>query len=185
MVHFTVLQGEEFDKAISVSLYILFRGTQVFVIWDWVDGSEDVDSSEESVPQDDYDYKSDDTSDNDDPVPSITHTVIFKCIGVTKKHRYQELLALAKQKKTSGKIVPVKLEKEPSNPVDLYSIAFMCKVDKEWERIGYVITEALPDVHKAIDNDKIIKVYFGWIKFIVYFNPPGLYAGIAITLNGS
>lgn len=53
----------------------------------------------------------------------------------------------------------MKLKKEPSNPIDSQAIAFMCRADKEWERIGYVVKEALPDVHKAIDNNKIIKIF--------------------------
>ena len=176
-----------------MSSYTLFEDKQVFVIWDWVwvDGAEDEDdnSSAASLPQDDQhntdESGSEEISDSEDLVPSITHTVIFKCIGATKEHRYQELLALAKQKKSTGETVPVKLEKEPSNPIDSHAIAFMCKADKQWERIGYVVKEALPDVHKAIDDDKIIKVFFDWIRYIVYFKPPGLYAGIAITKNGS
>ena len=56
---------------------------------------------EESIPQDDCAQhdESKDSSDCMDPVPNITLTVIFKCIGVTKENRCQELLALAKQKK--------------------------------------------------------------------------------------
>ena len=162
--------------------------------WEWVDCSEDDDGDcvvasssqeEHKCDEDEHDEsESHDSSDSED-VPNITHTVIFKCIGVTKEHRYQDLLGLAKQKKRVGETVPVKLKKEPSNPIDSQAIAFMCKADKEWERIGYVVKEALPDVHKAIDNNKIIKVFFDWIRFIACFKPPGLYAGIAITLNGT
>jgi len=73
--------------------------------------------------------------------------VVFKCIGVTKEHRYQELLGFAKQKRKDGNTVPVKLQNEPSNNIDSQSIAFMCKADRDWEWIGYVVSEALPDVH--------------------------------------
>ena len=43
---------------------------------------------------------SDDSSNEkeDDDIPAITHSVVFKCIGCTKELRYQELLALASQK---------------------------------------------------------------------------------------
>jgi len=106
--------------------------------WEWEDCSEDDDDRGDSVvaplSQDEHDAQ--DSSDSEDVVPNITHTVIFKCIGATKEHRYQELLGLAKQKKIAGETVPVKLEKDPSNPIDSQAIAFVCKADKEWERIG-------------------------------------------------
>ena len=89
--------------------------------WEWVDCSEDDDGDSivASLSQDEHDEsESQDSSDSEDVVPNITHTVIFKCIGATKEHRYQELLGLAKQKKSVGETVPVKLEKEPSNPID-------------------------------------------------------------------
>ena len=42
---------------------------------------------------------SDDSSyEEDDDIPAITHSVVFKCIGCTKELRYQKLLALASQK---------------------------------------------------------------------------------------
>ena len=69
--------------------------------------------------------------------------------------RYQELLALANRQMRNGEIVPVKLQKEPGNPVDSNAVALMCQAD----RIGYVVSEALPDVNDAMDNDKIIKVF--------------------------
>ena len=61
----------------------------------------------------------------------------------------------------------------------------MCQADTDWERIGYVVSEALPDVNDAMDNNKIIKVYFDWIKYVVYFKYPGWYAGITVTRNGN
>ena len=32
-----------------------------------------------------------------------------------------------------------------------------------------MVLEALPDVNDAMDNDKIIKVYFDWIKYVGIF----------------
>ena len=127
-----------------MSSYTLFEDKQVFVIWDWVwvDGAEDEDdnSSAASLPQDDQhntdESGSEEISDSEDLVPSITHTVIFKCTGATKEHRYQELLALAKQKKSTGETVPVKLEKEPSNPIDSHAIALCVKQTNSGRGLG-------------------------------------------------
>ena len=38
-----------------------------------------------------------------------------------------------------GTVIPVKLEKEPLNPVDTKAIAFVTNVNGTWERIGYVV----------------------------------------------
>ena len=51
-----------------------------------------------------------------DDFPAITHSVIFKCIGVFKDHRYQEMLSLVAKKLREGGEVPVRLQKEPKNP---------------------------------------------------------------------
>jgi len=72
----------------------------------------------------------------------------------------QEVLALAKQKIKKGETVEVKLQKEQDNLVDANAIAFVCYADSKWEWIGYVVTEALPDVHDALRKNKIIKLNF-------------------------
>ena len=61
----------------------------------------------------------------------------------------------------------------------------MCNADGNWKRIGHVGSEALPDFNDALLKNKIIKVYFDWIIFIVYFKSPGWYAGITIIKNGN
>ena len=156
--------------------------------WIWIDGEDGEDNeSDESVPQhiDVELSESSEQEDSDaDAVPSITHSVIFKCIGQLKEHRYQELLAIANKKIKQGEVVPVKLQKEPENPYDTKAIAFVCKAETTFERIGYVVKEALPDVHKAMDENKVLQVQFDHIKFIVHYKSPGWYAGITITRNG-
>jgi len=46
------------------------------------------------------------------------------------------------------------------------------------------VKEALDDVHSAINDKKILRVKFDWIKFIVHFKRPGWYAGIRMTQSG-
>ena len=186
------LQESEFSKAVDTNGYQFFEGDQVFVIWEWewLEDHSDPESnhSEDDQETDDFDAtdnNDDDDEEDEDEIPAITHSVTFKCIGSTKEACYQEVLALAKQKIKKGENVQVKLQKEIDNPFDANAIAFMCKVDSDWERIGYVVSEALPDVNEALSKNKIIKVYFDWIKYIVYFKNPGWYAGITITRNGN
>ena len=170
----------------------------MFVLWDWVwvedeedvdrDASEKSDDEEEcndTDNEDDYGSdKEDDNEESHDGIPTITHSIIFKCIGCTKEHCYQAVLIKANEKHRKEESVPVKLEREPNNPYDCNSIAFMCKVEDKWERIGYVVTEALSDVSNSMRDKKIVKVYFSWIKF-KYFRPPGWYTGITVTKNSS
>jgi len=51
--------------------------------------------------------------------------------------------------------VEVKLQKEQDNPVDANTIAFMCYADSKWERIGYVVIEALPDIHDSLRKQNV------------------------------
>ena len=170
------------SKAIPTSKYHWFEDDQVFILWNWV-WSEDNDEDNESRDgsdgtsgeqctdvgnEDDDDNECDDDNEGngdeeedsetmDDGIPAITHCVIFKCIGYTKEHRYQEVLIDTSEKHRKGESVPVKLEREPDNPYDCNAIAFMCKLNDKWERIGYVVTEALSDVSTAIRNKKSSK----------------------------
>ena len=65
-------------------------------------------------------------------------------------------------------------------------LTFICQANKDWERIGCVVSEALPDVNDAMDNDKIIKVYFDWIKYVCILKIlVAWYAGITVTRNGT
>ena len=130
-------------------------------------------------------YDSSTSSELDDSVPAITHSVIFKCIGAHKEIHYQEILAAANRKLEKGTKVPVKLDPEPQNKYDNRAIAFVCQIDDtNWERIGYVVSEVLEEVHQAINNREILNVTFDWIKYIVHFKSPGWYAGIRISRKG-
>ena len=166
-----------------------------FVMWNWtlVDPADCIppcasDSEGNASPLNDIDLTSDETGSDepimDEEVPTITHSVVFKCIGSHKEHRYQELLSLANKKVKDGPTVPVKLQPEPDNQFDCKAIAIMTAVKDKWARIGYIVKEALDDVHEAINNNKILSVSFAWLKYIVYFKCPGWYAGIKITRSG-
>lgn len=136
----------------------------------------DVNSSSESPS-----HKSTSSSSGDELVTpqTLTHSVVFKCMGCLKEFHYQEILALVSRKMKDGS-VPVELREEPNNPVDSRAIAFVCKLNNQWERIGYVASEALEAVYYAIRENSIIEVRFEWVKYIVYFKNQGWYAGIII-----
>ena len=75
----------------------------------------------------------DSTSEDEDTIPEITHTVVFKCIGAHKERQYHKTLALASQKLKDNSKVQVKLQPEPDNRYDAKAIAFMCKInDSGW-----------------------------------------------------
>ena len=76
--------------------------------------------------------------DEEDTIPEITHTVVFKCIGAHKERQYQETLALASRKLKDNSKVQDKLqpEPEPDNRYDAKAIAFMCNINEAgWIRI--------------------------------------------------
>ena len=165
----------------------------MFVIWRWTWIEGESSESEKSSDTDDC-RETDgatiatstkpDSSDSDDDISAITHSVVFKCIGCLKEYRYQEILAIVAKKIRQGETVPVKLQKEPDNPVDSRAVAFMCKLNDEYERIGYVVREALDSVHEAMDGNKILQLRFDWVKYIVHCREHGWYAGIVISRRG-
>ena len=58
--------------------------------------------------------------------------------------------------------------------------------DGKWRRIGYVVSEALKDVHLAMNNTQIINVCFDWVKFRINWIRSGIgyYAAINIMKQG-
>ena len=158
--------------------------TRFFVLWNWIWVGDS--STTPSVDGSTYSSESplDDSSSKDDAIPAITHTVIFKCIGVTKEKRYQDTLKYARKKLDDGIKLPVKFQPEPDNKHDSKAIAFMCQDNSGWQRIGYVVSEITDEVHRAINDGKILDVSFDYIKYHIHFSSPGWYTGIHITLNG-
>jgi hypothetical protein len=61
--------------------------------------------------------------------------------------------------------VPVRIQKEPHNPVDARAMAFECLYDGKWEVIGYVVSELIEEVTKALDESRVTSVKFAWIRY--------------------
>ena len=80
----------------------------------------------------------------------------------------QETLRLVAFKLKDKKEVVVLMSPEPTNPVDAHAIAFQCKLNDKLHRIGYVLREALDDVHDAFQRKKIVTVQFEWVKYIIH-----------------
>ena len=61
-----------------------------------------------------------------------------------------------------------------------------CKQGNKWERIGYIVKEALDSLHEAIEANNIISVKFEWIRYITYWSSSGSgwYCGINIARKG-
>ena len=163
--------------------------------WEWQDDIDHVSeaSSEgitainpdiESCCDEDEDNKEDDESNDDDD--SRTHTVTFKCIGTTHHVDAQDTLCRASRLLNKSEHVPVNIIPEPDNPYDSKAIAFKCFVGGAWNRIGYIVKEALESVHSARDQRSIAAVEFSWIKYLITWprSGPGYYAGINITIYG-
>lgn len=108
---FTV-HAEEFDRCLPVAGKTLYKGEdgeQVLVLWNWKwqdsaprapeDDNSDGQNSDEGCCSDSEGGEADTECDGDDfDSTLITHSVIFKCVGVTKDNHLQEILAMAAQK---------------------------------------------------------------------------------------
>ena len=103
----------------------------------------------------------------------ITHTVTFKCIGSTKETQYQEALSSAAARLNRGEAVLCQVLPEPNNPIDSEPICIQFELDRKWYKVGYVIHEALSDLHTALRESKVTKVSINWIKYIIYWRTLG------------
>ena len=189
------MQASELKKSIDIDGLSL-EGDDALVIWQWEwTDTNDVESDEESTTSitiipDTPPPVSDSEEDDCDPAfsigysPVVTHTATFKCIGCTKDTSYQEILARISQLRNRHEEVACKLVPEPDNPCDSRAIAFKCNVGGKWHTIGYVVREALNEVHEAISARTITTVSIDWVKYIIYWQSPGWYAGIKVTRIG-
>ena len=121
---------------------------------------------------------------DDDCIPK-TETVTSKCIGAVHDPNAQDTLQKVRDLLREGKDVRVKIIPEPENRYDSKAIAFQCYIESKWIRIGYIVQEALDDVHQALSTGSIISVSFSWVKYLITWpSAPGYFAGIDITVSG-
>jgi hypothetical protein len=158
--------------------------------WEWIETPDDaIIQADPNSPGDKLDAdapSADEPEDDSVVVPGsdpVVHCVTFKCIGATKNPDQQAALKSAWELMQDEKKVPVKLDPEPNNPYDAKAIAFICFVEGRWQRIGYIVREAVDDVHRAMRDGDIMQVEFSWIKFLLS-SGIGYYAGINITKHG-
>lgn len=191
----TSIEESEFSICVDISkLKLVPQG--VLFVWEWECEDGDIDHVSESSCEDvghahliHYILSSESGSESehetDFQLPSQTHIVVFKCIGTVHDVNAQTILRSA-SKQLEKEDVPVRIVPEPENQYDAQAIAFQCKVDGEWSRIGYIVREALHHVHQALAQRRIIYVKFAWIKYLVVWmrSGPGFYAGIKIAVNG-
>ena len=156
-----ILQENEFRKSVDSD-----GCDQVFIKreWEWLEDDNNSECQQSEGDQEESNLDAtcadNDSDEDEDEIPAITHSVTFKYIGCTKELYYQETLALVKQKINKGENVQVKLQKELDNAFDANTIVFMCNANGNWKRIGYVGSEALPDINDALLKNKIVKGYF-------------------------
>ena len=160
------------------------QGVLVAWLWDWEEESKndttaDVESREQHNPESDK-------SDNETTqlsLPTRTRTVTFKCVGSTHDPCAQECLSKVSKLLREDKTVEVP---EPNNQYGARAIAFHCKVNNEWKRIGYIVRECLEHVHRPMAERRITEVKLAWAKYLVSwsYSGPGFCAGVNITIRG-
>ena len=197
-VLFTYLQASDLEKnGIDITKLSIVEGKAIFIWkWQWVDNDDESEDEPERTPitviPETPPTVSDKESDHEDEleeeaVTEVVHTVTFKCIGCTRDAKYQKVLEHIIELRTAGTNIDnidCRIMPEPDNPADAKAIAFQCRVDSQWQTIGYIVKEALDEVHQALHHQKIIDVRLKWVKFIIYWQTPAWYAGIDITRIG-
>ena len=180
-----VLQVEEFSKEVETD-NLHFSPNGVVIIWKWRVMTSASDGESDSTEKESSETQSMRGGYNSDVEEDRTSELTFKCIGTTKTTDYQQVLQRARDIRSRGSPVSVKLVHEPQNPCDSRAIAFKCEVDGKWQTIGYVVSELLEEVHAAINAGSILSVQFAWIRYITDWSRsgPGFFAGIAIERIG-
>lgn len=165
------------------------------MVWEWEweedDGSDMSDEDPESQEQwNPYLHSDSEGSDSENislsTLPTQTHTVTFKCIGSVHDLAAQETLSKMSKILREGGTVQTKIEPEPDNQYDANAIAFMCRIDDNWKRIGYIVRECLEHVHLALSERRILAVKISWAKYLTCWSRsgPGFYAGVNISIRG-
>ena len=171
-VRICITQPHEFQKGLDEDLtmeeFNLFQN-DVFIIysWEWMDAREMLNTSDESnedglLPDSEIPSEHDELDEFD---REKSHTVTFKCIGANRDSSQQNALRVAAENIRAGLNIPVRLNPQPDNPADSNAIAFQCFVQEKWQRVGYVVCEALPYVHDAMRDNVILSVEFGWVIY--------------------
>ena len=103
-------------------------------------------------------------SDDDDSATDLTASLSllttgdYKCIGSTKETQYQEALSSTAARLNRGEAVPCQVLPEP-NPIEKSeALCIQFKLDRKWYKVGYVIHEALSNLHTAPRESKVTKV---------------------------
>ena len=187
----------ELQRSIDTDGFVFLENV-AFIIWkwDWIDDNfkggiesstmSDIQVIPETPPQIDSDDESKlaDGAMALDLCSQMTHTVTFKCIGTTKETQYQERLKQIAQLRDRGLQVSCRLKPEPDKPFDSNAIAFKCQIDGTWQVIGYIVREAVNEVHEDLAANKVIKVALDWVKFQLQWRSVGWYAGVNISHSG-
>ena len=178
------MQVEEFCKC-APAHHLKHPDEGVYLVWKWICRDETPDDSRldtESSEQGDGEMQLEEA----DSDSNTLDTVRFKVIGATRDKMHQDALESANEAVRSGRDVYVTLQKEPQNPIDSMAIASICYVEEKWNRIGYVVREALDDVHEALSTNAVREVKLAWVKFRIDFlgSGPGFYARVDITRIG-
>ena len=151
------------------------------VVWDWLLSNDNTDSEDADSSNHDRGSSDELVSQEEDTQESY---VPFKCIGVTRDTRYQDILHEVRDRIQGGDTVPVKMVQEPDNVFDSQAIAFQCYHSDSWQTIGYVVSEICDEVNAAINQGDILSVEFSWVKYKLWKKSPGYYACIGVTRKG-
>ena len=139
--------------------------------WLWVDNVDHIsESSVEDVKSfspslESSSASSSHNSGSNNPQPVTLHGVVFKCIGCTCVCQRQDILEEVTELLSRNEDVPVNIYPEPENKKDSQAIVFKCYIRGKWHIIGYVVREALDDVHDALRNDAITEIKFAWAQY--------------------
>ena len=147
-------------------------------------GEYDTEDEKEQVIEEECDNDSDNNSSSEEDASngggSVPHTVVFKCIGAVRDSDSQTTLRAARDRLADRYTVPVRMRQEPTNIMDSRAVVFERELNGKWNKVGYVVSDILEEVHAAINANKILDTRFKWMKYITTWtrSGPGYFAGM-------
>ena len=116
------------------------------------------------------------------------HTELFRINGCYKSKQRQQALKRAHHELNAGKLVRVRVNKEPDNPKDKNAIAFEVQFEGscEWNLVGYVPLAKIPKVRCAMDGNEISNMTLLTPTFFYQNVPaPAWYSKVILTKSGA
>ena len=107
----------------------------------------------------------------------------FRLTGCNMREEFQKTLELCRTHMLKNENIPVRLQRETTNPVDENAIVFQVQVpgNDSWRNVGYVAVDKIPKVSAALVNQEITEMVMDIPRFGHSARIPGYFSSVTVT----